>query len=115
MSPNSTVSIEKLSQSQREDLRLAASKLSGAKRRAFQAEMCLKYCEGKARQAERLFGWNRKSVEVGLAEHRSKAIYGKESTHQRGRIKISHLGKRGLRSKRASMGFISVLFREMPF
>jgi hypothetical protein len=74
MSAGSTVSIKNLSQSQIEDLRLAARKLSGAKRRAFQAEMCLKYCEGKARRAERLFGWNRKSVEVGLAEHRSKLV-----------------------------------------
>ena len=74
MSPNSTVSIEKLSQSQIEDLRLAASTLSGAKRRGFQAEISLKYCEGKARRAERIFGWNRKSVEVGLAEHRTKLV-----------------------------------------
>jgi hypothetical protein len=114
MSSGTTVPGEKLSQSQIEDLRLAASKLSGAKRRNFQAEMSLKYCEGKARRAERLFGWNRKSVEVGLAEHRTKAMSRKESTHYKGRIKISHLGRRGLRSKRASMGFISVLLSEMP-
>ena len=74
MSPRTTVPGEKLSQSQIEDLRLASSKLSGAKRRDFQAEMSLKYCEGKARRAERLFGWNRKSVEVGLAEHRTKLV-----------------------------------------
>jgi hypothetical protein len=37
----------------------------------------------------------------------------KESDHQRERIKISHLGKRGLRSKRASMSFISVLFTRL--
>ncbi len=74
MSPGATVPREKLSQSQIEDLRLAARKLSGEKRRDFQAEMSLKYCEGKARRAERLFGWNRKSVEVGLAEHRSKLV-----------------------------------------
>ncbi len=35
-----------------EDLRLAASKMLGAKRRAFQAEMALKYCGGSARLAE---------------------------------------------------------------
>ena len=74
MSPGATVPREKLSQSQIEDLRLAARKLSGEKRRDFQAEMSLKYCEGKARRAERLFGWNRKSVEVGLAEHRTKLV-----------------------------------------
>jgi len=35
-----------LSASQIEDIRLAASKMHGADRRAFQAEMSLKYCEG---------------------------------------------------------------------
>jgi hypothetical protein len=62
---------EKLSRSQIEDLRLASSKLSGAKRRSFQAEMCLKYCEGRARLSETVFGWNRATVELGLAEQRS--------------------------------------------
>ncbi len=50
MSPVSPVKIRKLTQSQIEDPRLASAKLSGAKRRAFQAEMTLKYCEGKARR-----------------------------------------------------------------
>ncbi len=72
MSIQTASKIEKLSQSQVEDLRLAARKLTGAKRRAFQAEMSLKYCEGKARRTERLFGWNRKSVAVGLAENRTQ-------------------------------------------
>ena len=74
MSPKSKARREKPSQSQVEDIRLAASKLSGAKRRAFQAEMSLKYCEGQARRTERMFGWNRKSVEVGLAEHRTQIV-----------------------------------------
>lgn len=62
---------EQLSRSQIEDLRLASTKLSGAKRRSFQAEMCLKYCDGSARLAETVFGWNRATVELGLAEQRS--------------------------------------------
>jgi DDE family transposase len=53
------------------DLRLAAAQRSGAKRRAFQAEMVEKYCAGNARQAERIFGWKRETVEVGLAERRT--------------------------------------------
>jgi hypothetical protein len=53
------------------DLRLAATQMSGAKRRAFQAEMAEQYCGGNPRQAERLFGWNRETVEVGLAERRT--------------------------------------------
>lgn len=63
-----------LNASQIEDLRLAASKMSGAARRNFQAEMTLKYCDGNARLAEPVFGWGRVNVEVGLAEHRSGIV-----------------------------------------
>ena len=66
--------VEKLSQSQREDLCLAAAYLTGVKRRAFQAEMTLKYCNGSARQAESEFGWNRQTVTVGLAEKRTGVV-----------------------------------------
>ena len=64
----------KLTTSQIEDLRLAARKMKGASRRAFQAEMCLKYCEGNARYAETLWGWGRHTVELGLSEKRSGII-----------------------------------------
>ena len=63
-----------LTPSQVEDLRLAASKMTGASRRAFQAEMTVKYCEGSARKAERLMGWGRKNVRLGLEEKRSGII-----------------------------------------
>ena len=53
------------------DLRLAAAQMTGAKRRAFQAEMTVQYCAGNARQAERVFGWGRETIEVGLAERRT--------------------------------------------
>jgi Rhodopirellula transposase DDE domain len=53
------------------DLRLAASHMTGATRRAFQAEMTLKYCDGNARRAEATFGWGRHTIEVGLAEKRT--------------------------------------------
>ena len=53
------------------DLRLAAAQMNGAKRRAFQAAMAEQYCAGNPRQAERLFGWRRETVEVGLAERRT--------------------------------------------
>ena len=56
--------VQQLSESQLEDIRLAASDLTGVKRRAFQAEMALKYCNGSARQAESEFGWNRRAVTV---------------------------------------------------
>jgi hypothetical protein len=62
-----------LSASHIEDLKLASSKMSGAKRRAFQAAMTLKYCRGNARQAERVLGWNRDTVELGLHERAAPA------------------------------------------
>ncbi len=63
-----------LSPGQIQDLRLAAGKMPGAARRAFQAEMTVKYCQGSARQAETVFGWNRDAVTVGLAEQRTGII-----------------------------------------
>jgi Rhodopirellula transposase DDE domain len=53
------------------DLRLAASKMTGATRRAFEAEITLKYCEGNPLQAETTFGWSRRTVALGLAERRT--------------------------------------------
>lgn len=73
MSPSSTLPTRP-GPSQVEDLRLAASQLTGARRRAFQAEMALKYCEGKPRLAESLFGWGRQTVALGLAEKRSGLV-----------------------------------------
>lgn len=66
-----SMSSEPLTASQIADLRLASSKLSGAKRRAFQAEMALKYCQGSARLTETVFGWGRANVALGLNEHRT--------------------------------------------
>lgn len=60
-----------ISESQVKDLRLAAAKMTGAKRRAFQAEMTEKYCQGKARLAESRFKWSRKAVKLGLEEKRT--------------------------------------------
>ena len=60
-----------LSSSQIADLRLAASQLSGPKRRAFEAEMALNHCGGNPLLAETLFGWGRQTVALGLAERRT--------------------------------------------
>jgi Rhodopirellula transposase DDE domain len=46
----------------------------GSDRRSFQAAMTLKYCEGSARQAERVFGWGRETVQLGLHEQRTGLI-----------------------------------------
>jgi len=60
-----------LSPSQIADLRLAASQMSGPKRRAFEAEMAAKYCGGNPLLAETLCGWGRQTVALGVAERRT--------------------------------------------
>lgn len=57
-----------------EDLKLASSKMRGPDRRAFQAAMTRQYCAGNARQAERVFGWGRATVQLGLHEQRTGII-----------------------------------------
>lgn len=63
-----------LTESQIEDIRLASTKMYGVSRRAFQAQMCLKYCDGSARKAETIWGWGRNNVQLGLEEERSGII-----------------------------------------
>jgi hypothetical protein len=48
--------------------------MSGPTRRAFEAEMTLKYCGGSPLLAETLFGWGRQTVALGLAERRTGFI-----------------------------------------
>ena len=72
--PRAAAEASTLSASQIQDLQFAAVQMTGAARRAFQAEMTLKYCHGSARFAETLFGWSRHTVEVGLAEHRTGIV-----------------------------------------
>jgi len=60
-----------VSASVKDDILLAARTLTGHRRRAFQAEMALKYCDGQPRQAERVFGWGRTAVHTGLQERRT--------------------------------------------
>jgi len=52
-------------------LLLAATLLTGHKRRRFQAEVALQYCGGSARRAESAFGWGRDAVHTGPNELRS--------------------------------------------
>jgi len=56
------------------ELRFAASKMHGAERRAFVAQIALKYCDGNARQTEQVFGWGREMVETGLGEKRTGIV-----------------------------------------
>jgi hypothetical protein len=71
MPPPPFASPPSLRPSQIADLRLAASKRPGPKRRAVEAEMTLHYCRGPPLKAEALFGWGRQTVALGLAERRT--------------------------------------------
>jgi Rhodopirellula transposase DDE domain len=52
-------------------IRAAASQLTGPKRRQFQAQVALDYLGGSPRRAERIFGWGRATVHLGLQELRT--------------------------------------------
>lgn len=71
MRPSTREGWQSPSASQIADLRLAASQLTGPKRRAFEAEMTLKYGAGNPLVAETLFGWGRQPGALGLAERRT--------------------------------------------
>jgi hypothetical protein len=71
-------------------LKSAARLLTGHRRRRFQAEMAIKYCEGSARQAEKVFGWGRDAVDTGLNELRT-GIRCLDAYHLRGRKKTEEL------------------------
>jgi len=62
-----------LSPSQLADLRLAASQMSGPKRRAFEAEMAVKYC-GATPLGRNPVWLGRQTVALGLAERRTGLI-----------------------------------------
>ena len=57
-----------------EDIKLAASKMARVERRAFQAQMTVKYCAGSPRRAEALFGWSHDTVELGLHERHTGIV-----------------------------------------
>jgi hypothetical protein len=63
--------LAELTESVIETIRSAARKLSGFRRRQFQAEMAAKYCDSNPRRAEQVFGWGRDAVNTGLNELRS--------------------------------------------
>lgn len=68
----------------------AAKLLTGHRRRQFQAETAIKYCNGSARQAESTFGWGRAAVETGIHELRT-GIRCLDACHLRGRKKAEEL------------------------
>jgi transposase len=52
-------------------IKSAAQKLTGYRRRRFQAEVASQYCEGNPRRVETVFGWGREAVRLGLHELRT--------------------------------------------
>lgn len=65
-------------------IRSAAQRLTGHERRAFIAEVTQMLCDDNPRQSERLFGWGRETVALGIHE-RDSEIRCQESFGQRGR------------------------------
>jgi hypothetical protein len=65
-------------------LGVGAKRLTGYRRRLFQAQVCLTLCGGNAREAECRFGWGRQTVSKGIKEYQS-GIRCVENFHARGR------------------------------
>jgi len=55
-------------------LKDAAKKLTGAKRRAFEAQVTVDYFDSKAYLAEQAIGWDRKTIALGLNELRTGIV-----------------------------------------
>lgn len=79
--------LAELSASAIETIQQAARKLTGFRRREFQAEVAAKFCDGSPRRAERVFGWGRDAVNTGLHELRT-GIRCCDNFTARGRRKI---------------------------
>ena len=63
--------MSKMSDTERELIKDASKRLTGFKRRQYQASITLKYFDGSTRKAERVMGWGRESLEKGLGEART--------------------------------------------
>ncbi|MEL6162106.1 MAG: hypothetical protein AAFR18_23110 [Cyanobacteria bacterium J06627_32] len=68
----------------------AARKLTGAKKRAFTAQVALDYFDGSARRTERALGWDRVMVQRGLDSLKSGIPYA-DNYSARGRKKTEEL------------------------
>ena len=55
-------------------LKNAAKKLTGAKGRAFEAQVTVDYFDAKAYLAEQAIGWGRKTIALGLNELRTGIV-----------------------------------------
>ena len=74
-------------------LKLACSRLKGAFKRTFQAEVCLQLCGGVPRKAERGVGWSRDAVAKGLIERKlnpEQLAAVKSNNHRKQRSEDAH-------------------------
>jgi hypothetical protein len=82
--------LTELTDSVKTSIQSAAQKLTGHRRREYQAEMAAKYCQGSPRRTERVFGWGREAVQLGLNELRT-GIRCLDNYSLRGRHKTEEL------------------------
>jgi len=71
ISPIRPLSMANLSAQHIKTIKDAAKKLTGAKRRAFQAQVAIDYLNSKPHLAEKTFGRDRRTVALGLYELRT--------------------------------------------
>ena len=69
--PLSVPNMTNLSAQHIKTIKDAAKKLTGVKRRAFQAQVAIDYLNSKPHLAEKTFGWDRRTVTLGLNELRT--------------------------------------------
>jgi len=70
----SPLSMANLSAQHIKTIKDAAKKLTGVKRRAFQAQVAIDYLNSKPHLAEKTFGWDRRTVALGLNELRTGLV-----------------------------------------
>ena len=75
-----------MSDESKELIKDAAKRLTGFKKRQYQASIALKYFDGSARKTERVMGWGRDTLEKGLGEART-GIRCLDNFKERGRKK----------------------------
>lgn len=86
MSGKEIIKMKELSAKVRYAIKSAAKKLTGVKRRSYQAEITNEFFGGSARKAEQEMGWGRETVKKGLKESES-GILCSDNFRGRGRKK----------------------------
>ncbi len=85
--------MKKLDTNQIQMYKETSEKLTGSNRRSFQAKITKAYLGGRPWKAERVFGWCRKAVELGVKELETGYICFVE-IHERGNNKTEGVTRR---------------------